>query len=123
MIKLIIAGSRDFNDYLFLEKEILIFLKKYKKKDENVIIISGRARGADKLGEQFADKFRLRKILKPANWKKYSKAAGHIRNEEMAKIATHCIVFWNGESKGTKNMIDNAEKYQLKLNIINIKSY
>jgi len=119
-MNLIIAGGRNFTDYGLLEKEVLLFLKSHKKKNEKVSIISGRAKGADTLGERFADKYGIEKILKPANWEKYGKAAGHIRNSEMAEISTHCIVFWNGSSFGSKNMIETATKKGLKLKVVNI---
>ena len=54
------------------------------------------------------------------NGDKYWKLAGLHRNELMAKEADACIVFWDGKSTGTKNMIDLAKKYKLKLRVINI---
>ena len=53
------------------------------------------------------------------NGDKYWKLAGLHRNELMAKEADACIVFWDGKSTGTKNMIDLAKKYKLKLRVIN----
>ncbi|BAW19315.1 putative GTP-binding protein [Ralstonia phage RP31] len=46
----------------------------------------------------------------PAKWDELGKAAGHIRNAEMRTALTHLLVFWDGESKGTKEMIDNTIK-------------
>ena len=103
-MRLLIAGSRSFNDFSFLEKEVLKFLKENRKNGEKIEIISGRARGADELGEKFAEKYNLDIIKKPADWNRYGKGAGHIRNKEMAGIATHAILFWDGHSPGTKNM-------------------
>jgi hypothetical protein len=118
-MKLIIAGSRDFNNYELLETRVLSFIKKYRQDDEPVEIISGGARGADKLGEKFADRFGLTKHLMPAEWNKYGKAAGFRRNKEMANIATHCILFWDGQSKGTKNMYSLAVGKNLVLEQVN----
>ena len=56
--------------------------------------------------------------IKEANWDKYGKRAGMIRNEEMARQATDCIVFWDRKSKGTANMIELAEKYNLRLKVV-----
>jgi len=120
-MNLIIAGSRSFTDYGRLEKEVLSFLKEHKAKNEKVSIISGRAKGADTLGEKFADKFGLEKILMPAEWEKYGKAAGHIRNRVMRGMATHCMVFWDGKSPGSKNMIDiTSEVKSVKLKVVEI---
>lgn len=108
-MKLIIAGSRSFQDYSRLEKTTLLFLKKYKQPGEEVEIISGRAKGADRLGERFADRFGLRVIQMPADWSKYGRAAGMIRNKAMSDIATHALLFWDGTSSGTQGMKKIAE--------------
>lgn len=117
-MKLIIAGSRDFKDYNLIEQKVLGFIKRHRTENESVEIISGRARGADSLGEKFADKFGLKKHLMPAEWNKYGKAAGFRRNGEMAKIATHCILFWDGESRGTENMTEIAKKNGLIFEVV-----
>lgn len=54
----------------------------------------------------------------PADWDTYGKSAGYRRNEDMAKIADACIVFWDGESRGSKHMIDIAEREGLPLRIV-----
>jgi len=108
-MKLIIAGSRDFNNYEQLVGEVLSFISGYS----DVTIISGTADGADSLGEKFASDYKCSLIRMPANWTKYGRSAGFIRNEEMAKIASHCICFWDSRSKGTRNMILTANKYKL----------
>jgi len=117
---LIIAGSRNFNDFDFLETEVLKFLKKYKEEKDPLEIVSGNANGADKLGEKFAKKYGLKIHYKPANWKEYGKSAGMIRNKEMVDMSTHCICFWDGKSPGTKNMIDIAGKEGLIVSVIKI---
>jgi hypothetical protein len=108
-MKLIIAGSRGFNDYNFLSKQMK---KRFFYKDEffdfHCIneIVSGTAKGADTLGEHFAIKNCIDLVKFKPNWKKYGKKAGMVRNEQMAKYADALICFWNGESKGSKHMID-----------------
>ena len=52
-------------------------------------------------------------------WDIYGKSAGYKRNEEMAKVADSCVVFWDGKSSGTKHMIDLVKKFNLKLRVIN----
>lgn len=115
-MKVIIAGGRDFDDYGLLKHICDHMLQNHK---EDLIIVSGCARGADTLGEQYAkDNGYLIKPFK-ANWDKYGKAAGHIRNSQMAEYADALIAFWDGSSKGTKNMIDQAYKNTLKVHVEN----
>ncbi len=126
-IKLIIAGGRDFSDYQLLQLETQRFLVESNFNPSQVTIISGKQKtvdergneyGADFLGEVFAKKYHFPIEEFPADWNKNGKAAGPIRNEEMAKVATHLIAFHDGVSKGTKSMIENAEKYNLIYKIV-----
>lgn len=110
--KLIIAGSRDFDNYELLKQTVLPYLNDIEE------IISGTARGADSLGEQFAKEFNIPVRQFPADWNAYGKKAGYLRNVQMAKNATACIVFWDGKSRGTQHMINIAKQYGLKLKII-----
>jgi len=114
-MKVIIAGSRDFNDYEKLCKVCDKALKRLKK----VEIVSGTAHGADVLGEKYAKEKNYSLKQFPANWDKYGKSAGYRRNAEMAEYADALIVFWDGKSKGTKHMIDLAEKAKIEVRIIN----
>ena len=92
-MRIIIAGSRGFNDYKLLKDECfdiivdMIFENKNGIERKDIEIISGTANGADKLGEKYANEkhFKLKKF--PANWDKYGKSAGYRRNEEMAIYA------------------------------------
>lgn len=116
MLKVIIAGSRDFNDYQLLEKLADMYFQNYSP--GQIEIVSGGARGADCLGERYAQARGMALRVMPADWNTHGKSAGYRRNEEMAKYATHCIVFWDGESRGTKHMIDLATKYNLVLRVV-----
>lgn len=113
-MKVIIAGSRNFNDYELLKAELNVLIHHQKVEE----VVSGTAKGADKLGEKWANEYGFSIKRFPANWDEFGKSAGYIRNEEMAKYATHCVVFWDGESKGTKHMINLAEKHNLKTKVI-----
>lgn len=126
-MRIIIAGSRDFNDFELLDGVVIELIKDlkeqgYNTKREVLEIISGTARGADKLGERFADKYNLKVVRFPADWN-IGKQAGYIRNSQMAEYASQdnelgmLIAFWNG-SRGTKHMIDLAKKKGLRVEII-----
>ena len=117
MVKIIIAGSRNFDKYQALKAKCDYFLSGM---NEEIMIVSGGANGTDKLGERYArERGYMCTIFKP-DWEKDGKAAGVIRNEKMAKYSDYLIAFWDGYSKGTKNMIDNAQKYKLKTRVIKI---
>lgn len=116
--KVVIAGSRGFSNYKLLKETCDKYLRE-KKKTHNVVVISGHARGADLLGEKYASDEDLDLEIYPADWKKYGKTAGFMRNEQMANIADAVIAFWNGESHGTKHMIDIAEEKGLNVKVVN----
>jgi YspA, cpYpsA-related SLOG family len=74
------------------------------------LVISGCARGADLLGEQWATANNIPILRFPAQWNKYGKSAGYLRNKEMLKEAEAVIALWDGRSKGTEHMIKIAAK-------------
>lgn len=88
-----------FNDYPLLKERCEYYLQN-KIKTHNVIIVSG----ADSLGEQFAKEHGLSCELHPADWNKHGRAAGPIRNAQMAEISDALIAFWDGKSRGTKSI-------------------
>ena len=115
--KVIIAGGRHFNDYELLKEKCEYYLQN-KLRESKVVIISGHATGADDLGERYAQERGLYLDAHPADWDKNGRAAGPIRNKEMAEIADALIAFWDGASRGTKNMIDTAKSKGLKVAIV-----
>jgi predicted Rossmann fold nucleotide-binding protein DprA/Smf involved in DNA uptake len=112
-MRLIIAGGRDFNDYELLRIEALDFIG-----NENPVIISGLARGADTLACNFAAEYGYTLEGFAALWKTYGRSAGIKRNKLMAKNADHLLAFWDGESPGTMQMIDYATEKNLKVKVI-----
>ncbi len=117
LYRVIIAGTRSFNDYELLRTSCNNLLS-VKQRTHTVVIISGTARGADQMGERYARErgFQLRRF--PADWEQHGKSAGHIRNAKMADNADALIAFWDGMSNGTKNMIDNARRKGLAVRVI-----
>lgn len=145
-MRIIIAGGRDFKDYQLLKSkcgEIIDNLFNEGLIDVfgdmlDIEIVSGGATGADQLGERFAKEIKFEVRVFPANWydlkaetlyvkfdkngKEYNALAGKVRNEEMAKYAKEdngaLILAWDGKSPGSKNMMEIAKKYKLKVFII-----
>lgn len=109
-MKTIIAGSRDITDYQILCAAI---------KESGIVItevVSGGARGVDTLGERYAKENNLPLTRKPAEWDKYGKAAGALRNIQMAEESQALIAVWNG-SRGTQHMIGVAQDKGLKVHV------
>lgn len=122
--RVIIAGSRNLlhtenYNIEYVNNKIDKILSNLDK--EETIIISGMANGADKLGAQYSSSRWISLVEYPADWNRHGKSAGYKRNQGMADIATHLIVFWDMESKGTKHMIDIARNKGLKIRIIDIR--
>lgn len=114
-MKVIIAGSRDFNDYDKLKSVCNEVLKNFN----DVEIVSGTAKGADELGIEYAEENNYQLVKFPAQWHRYRKRAGYIRNKQMAEYSDMLIAFWNGKSRGTKMMINLANEKNLQVKIVN----
>ena len=116
----IVAGSRKFNNYEMLKKELDYLLQN----QIDVEIISGGAKGADSLAEKYADEKGYKKHIMPAEWGLYGKRAGYIRNEQMHIYASEyenrgCVCFWDGKSKGTAHNFELAERFNTPIKVIN----
>ncbi len=99
-MKVIIAGSRNLFPTKLKISKAIHFLEW-----EVTEVICGKARGVDTAGEQWAIALDIPVKYFPANWRRYGKAAGMIRNKEMADYADALLVFWDGRSPGTRGMI------------------
>lgn len=104
-MRIIICGSRGFNDYNYLEKR----MDKLTRKLKEVVVVSGHARGADQLGEKWAYKNQYKVEIFPANWLENGRAAGILRNKEMVDSEPGAVVaFYDGISHGTGHTIEYA---------------
>jgi len=136
--RVIIAGGRNFNDFNLMTETMDGIMSKAKAKD--IIIVSGKAKGADTLGEKWAGMRGHAVAPFPADWdninvpgavvktttrgKKYNAKAGHMRNEHMAVYASSgpirgtLVAFWNGDAGGTSSMISIARDYGMKVIVV-----
>ena len=106
-MKVIIAGSREG----FEIADVFVAMR-----DSGFCVtevVSGTARGVDRLGESWANANQVPIKRFPANWDEYGKSAGYRRNAEMASYADALVALWDGKSTGTKHMIDLAGKMGL----------
>lgn len=100
-----VVGSRAFNDYDLLKNKII------GRIDPSLIerVVSGGAKGADSLAEQFANEFNLPMIIYRPDWDKLGKKAGYARNKLIIQDADIIFAFWDGHSKGTAHSIQIAK--------------
>ena len=114
-MKVIVAGGRDFNDYKLLKETLDNFQQEYGNITE---VVSGTAKGVDKLGEQYANENNIPIKRFVPDWEGLGKKAGHVRNKKMGDYAKEhngmLVAFWDKRSKGTKGMIDYSTKIGLK---------
>lgn len=131
-MRTIIAGSRsyskqdkgetldDFIKRLQLEKrrvfETLDEINGYST-TAITTVICGLAKGPDVWGKQWAESRGIPVEDYPADWSTYGKAAGMIRNREMAMVSDQLVVFWDGTSRGTRNMVEQAAGFNLKIHV------
>jgi hypothetical protein len=102
--RIAVIGSRDFSDYSYLESRLLLHF------NENDVLVSGGARGADRLAESFADKHDFAKEIYPADWQRFGRSAGFRRNVDIINACDYVVAFWDGVSKGTSHSIELAKK-------------
>lgn len=117
MLKVIIAGSREFKDYDKLAERCDHYLSR-EVGNRPIQIVSGTARGADRLGERYARERGFKLAQFPAQWDKFGRSAGFRRNEQMAEYADALIAFPVGESRGTRHMIRTAESNGLTVRVV-----
>ena len=118
-MKLIIAGSRGITDYKIVRSSV-ISSGIWATYGKTIEIVCGLAKGVDELGRQFGVDNNLVIHEFPANWE-LGKSAGHIRNRQMGDFADQLLAVWDGESRGTKGMIDYMKSLNKPCHIILVK--
>lgn len=116
-MRCIIAGSREGIEY----QDILSAMVECPWSSEITEVVSGKARGVDTMGEQWAKENNIPIKEFPADWNKHGRIAGILRNEDMGRYADALVAIWDGESKGTKHMIDYSKNKGLKVFVYNLK--
>lgn len=104
-MKVICAGDRNYADY----ERVKTVLDRLHALLTITEIVSGGATGADALGEKWAEENGIDVRKFPAEWNLYGRAAGPLRNKEMAEYADFLVAFLKPGSKGTASMIEQAE--------------
>jgi hypothetical protein len=113
-MRVLVCGDRNWRDMVAIEREL-------RKLPQDTVIIHGAARGADTLGGFIADKLGFKVISFPADWKRYGRGGGVVRNQQMIDegkpdlvLAFHENI---AESRGTKDMVNRAKGVGIKVEI------
>lgn len=113
-MRVAIVGSRHFNNY----KRFREFVDSFR--GEITHIVSGGAKGADAMAEYYAKQFAIPFTVYPANWSKFGKGAGMIRNKSIVNDCQMVIAFPSPESKGTRNTIALAEAKGIPVHVLEV---
>lgn len=115
---MLVAGSRGYNNYTEMCQVLDFLLKNQIEQGKHIVIVSGGARGADALAEQYADEKGYEKHIMTADWNRYGKSAGYRRNEDMHLYISApsdkkrgCVCFWDMQSSGTRHNFGLAKSY------------
>lgn len=119
---LCINGSRNYTNYedFYNDVEAFIIQVIFLSGKDVTEIISGGARGPDRMAERYARENHIKFTEYPADWNKHGKAAGYIRNAQMADNCDILLSFWDGESRGTANMISEMNLREKPVHIVKI---
>jgi hypothetical protein len=108
---ILICGDRNWTDFKEIDSFLDSILLEYRRQD--ITIVEGDCRGADKIAGFIAFGKGMKVRKEPADWKKYGKAAGPIRNQYMLdKYKPDMVVAFHNDyenSKGTKDMCERAK--------------
>lgn len=102
-LRIAIVGSRDYPDLTHIIRYIDTL-------PPNAMLISGGARGVDRVAEQYAKQRSLMTLIYNADWNMHGKSAGMIRNQQIVDAADKIVAFWDGVSRGTADTIAKAQK-------------
>ena len=105
-MKVIVCGSRSIKNEMWVHD----WLDYLQTQIDITEVVTGMAPGPDNYGGRWAWVQNIPDKNFPAQWDKYGKSAGMIRNVEMADYADYVIAFWDGKSRGTKHMIDTMKR-------------
>jgi len=118
--KIAIVGSRKYNDYHKVEKEFFKLLSDLGRPKENILIISGGAKGVDTIAQQIAKNHGIPILIFYPNYSKYGKKAPLIRNIQIIEHSDFILAFPTKDSRGTRFVIKEAEKRKLPCRMIEI---
>ena len=118
-MKVTVGGCRDYAEKEEIFRVLDEALAPFSPKD--TVILSGHCSGVDRVAERYAEERGLGLRIVPADWRRYGRGAGPVRNRQMVEESDLVIAFWDGRSKGTASLIAAAEKLGVPLRVERIK--
>lgn len=116
MKRVVVSGCREYNNYVEAKTYIEECLNEFDIKEKIVFVVGG-CKGADKLAEISAQENGIDIEIHPAQWEKFGRKAGPLRNKQMVEKSDYVICFWDGNSRGTKSTINYARQHNKPLKI------
>jgi len=122
-VNIAVIGSRNFDDYEFVENIVSAVIADLAEQtnSDKITIVSGGAKGTDLLAERFAKQHSFPMLIFRPDYKSFGKAAPIRRNREILEHSDMVIAFWDGASKGTRYMIEQAEKLHITTKVISFR--
>lgn len=114
-MKIIIAGSRKGFTQGIVDAVMKQAIKQWDIRAQDITVVSGCALGVDTYGIRWAEERGLPVMRYPADWDRHGKSAGILRNIQMAAVADALVALWDGESPGTRHMVQEADKRGLRV--------
>ncbi len=114
MMRILVCGDRNWKDRECITRELLRY-------DNTSIIVQGCCRGADMMAAESCKMLGYHCEGYPADWERYGRAAGPMRNKRMLDTGIHLVLCFHndiGNSKGTKNMMNQAIQYGIEVKVI-----
>ena len=117
VVRMAVVGSRHCTDAALVEEYVQPI---YAALGERLTLLSGAANGVDTLVRQLAQKHGIFLLEFPANWRRYGRAAGPIRNQQLVQAADVLLAFVAPTSKGTRNAIALARHKGIPAHVVSL---
>ncbi|WP_107333879.1 SLOG family protein [Klebsiella pneumoniae] len=116
--KVMVSGCRHYRNYFLFARHMDKLIARFPR--DEVVILEGGDAGCNYLAFLYALRRGIPCLTFPADWDNKGKSAGFIRNAEMMAAATHCVTFWDGESKGTGDVVRRIAEYHVSYRSVTI---
>jgi len=103
-MRLPVVGTRTFDGVDLIDAH----LDRWRREHPSLTIVSGGARGADRLAAAYARRHHLELVQFRPDWSQHGRRAGAIRNRQIVDNADALVAFWDEQSPGTRITLEMA---------------